>query len=76
MARLKLELKEMEQRGQDAFVRLGLSEKDGPKSISVGLTLHNVRKEDVEVKEGGMLFVSEEGAPVYVSFGKPEEGIF
>ena len=76
MAKLNLKLEEKEQVGADTRLKLQLSENDGPKGISFELTLHDVREQDVDVKEGGMLVVTKEGAPVYVNFGKPAENMF
>jgi len=76
MAKLNLKLEEKEQVGADTRLKLQLSEEDGPKSISLEITLHEVRAEDVDVKEGGMLVTTKEGAPVYVNFGKPAENMF
>lgn len=75
MPKLKLEVKGKEQRGPHTYLQLLLSEKDGPKSVPLEFTLHNVDESNVDVKGTGMRIVTKEGAPVYLNFGKPMESI-
>ena len=75
MAKLLLKEEKREQRGPDTFLKLRLSEDDGPRSISLDVTLHNVDGRRVDVKSGGMSITTKEGAPVFMNFRKPEEGI-
>lgn len=75
MPRLKLKVERREQRGPNAFLRLQLSEGDGPRSIPFEMTLHNVELRNVDVKSDGMCVITKEGAPVLVNFGKPGENV-
>ncbi len=76
MPKLGLEVKRIEQRGPDTFLSLSLSEKDGLKSVSFELTLHNVNAGAINFDDhGGICIWTKEGAPVFVNFGKPAEVI-
>ena len=70
---LIFKVKKQEQRGSDTFLELELSENDGPKSISLEVTLHNVDALSVDVQEGGMQIITKEGAPIIVNIRKPVE---
>ena len=72
MAKLKLDVIEKKQDGENTFVSLRLSEDDGDQSTSLELTFHDVKEKDIDVKDYGMFVVTKDGAPVSMNFGKPE----
>lgn len=73
MAKLVLELKKKQQRGEDTFVNLKVSEVDGPANTELTFTLHDVNEKDVDVKKWGVRIVTKDHAAIIVNFFKPEE---
>jgi len=74
MEGLILGVLQSEQRDEDFFVQLELSEKDGSKSTKLGITVHGAEVTDVEGKKGIIMVKNSDGASVIISFNKPVGG--
>ena len=73
MPNLKIEIKQREQRGSDAFLAIKVSEsaEDGGANTTVGITLHDVQSSRIKMEQGGVLFRSQDGAPCILRIATP-----
>ncbi|MDD5627400.1 MAG: hypothetical protein PHW01_05340 [Patescibacteria group bacterium] len=72
-APLKMETEKQEQRGDDTFLKIKVSEapEEGGASTTVELTLHNVQSSTVKKEQGGILFYTTDDAPCILRIGAP-----
>lgn len=68
-----MKIENQEQRGDDTFLELKVSEspEDGDKSTTVKLTIHDVKNSTVKKEQGGILFRNADGAPCILRIGAP-----
>ena len=65
-----------EERGSDTSLELSLSETDGDRKVTLGITFHGVESKKIIVEKSGISLRTRDGAPVIINILKPEERMF